>query len=254
MYNINFLGSSFPNAKSLSSTTPTGRPNFGKNSTTKMLDSACSSQQTKTGLVYRHQTSTGSSDLPSVDKQTTSDVKNPSIVKVAPFSHQPSPNCAKSSVGTSSSSITPNNSTIETNAQVKPENQMVLHLQSKITGATEESTEGETCLAPDGGLMTVFAPTADGQMRPICRTICSCQLRKRAEKYIDKGKTKDDSIVIDSDEEDDKKNDVAVDTINKQGIAWLDNTHFPSFFGYNFEINVSLNNQVVLLFRYSVHL
>lgn len=168
-----------------------------------------------------HPNSTGSSGLPSVDKQTTSDVKNPSIVKVAPFSHQPSPNCTKSSVSTSSSSLSPNSSTVETNSQVKTENPMVLNLSSKITETigSEESTGGQTCLAPDGGLMTVFAPTEDGQMRPICTTICSCQLRKRALKYIDKGKTKDDSIVIDSDEEDDKKNDMGVESINKKGIA-----------------------------------
>ena len=109
---------------------------------------------------------------------------------------------------------------------------MVLNLTSKITGY-QESTGSDTCLAPEGGVMTVYAPTADGQMRPICTTICSCELRKRSLKYADKGKTKGDSIVIDSDEEDDKKNNVDVDFVNRQGIVWQDNTLIWLQFGPN---------------------
>lgn len=191
-----------------------------------MPGSSCSSQQTSTSLTCKHvhPNSSGISGQPLGDKQTTSDVKNPSIVKVAPFSHQPSPNCTNSSVSSSSSSVPLNSSSIETNSQVKPEGQMVLNLPSKINGS-QESNGSQTCLAPEGGVMTVYASTADGQMQPICTTICSCQLRKRALKYVDKGKTKDDSIVIDSDEEDGKKNDVVADSVNKQGIAWLDNIY-----------------------------
>lgn len=198
-----------------------------------MSDSACSSQQTNTSLGCRHThtNTTGCRDSPSIEKQTTSsDVKNPSVVKVAPFSHQPSPNSAKSSVVTSSSSSIQNSSSIETNSQVKPEDQIVMRLLSKVAGASgsDESVGNQTCLAPDGELMTVFAPTADGQMRPICRTICSCQLRKRALKYRDKGKTKDDSILIDSDNEDENRN--PIDSVNNQGIAWLETTYFLLFF------------------------
>ena len=87
------------------------------------------------------------------------------------------------------------------------------------------------CLASQDGIMTVFAPMSDGQMRPICRTICSCQLRKRAMKYGDKGKTKDDSIIIDSDEEGDSKSSEGVDSVNKQGILCSDDT---CLFNYNF--------------------
>ena len=74
------------------------------------------------------------------------------------------------------------------------------------------------CPAPDGGMMTVFAHFEDGQVRPIMRTICSCQLRKRALKYADKGKTKTDSIVLDSDEEE-EKNSVAAGSVGDQGIC-----------------------------------
>ena len=118
---------------------------------------------------------------------------------------------------------------------------MVLNLPSKIIGS-QESTGSQTCLAPEGGLMTVFAPTADGQMLPICTTICSCELRKRALKYADKGKTKGDSIVIDSDEEDDKKNNVVVDSVNKQGIVWQGNVLILLQFGLN--ANFSLHNKI----------
>ena len=211
---LNFLGSSFPNPKSLSSSTPLGSPHFTKNSITKVPGSSCSSQTTTRHV---HPNSADTSGQPSGDKQTTCDVKNPSIVKVAPFNHQPSPNFTKSSVTSSLSSVPLNSSSIETNSQVKPEGQMVLNLPHKMTGC-QQSTGSETCLAPEGGLMTVFAPNADGQMLPICTTICSCELRKRSLKYADKGKTKGDSIVIDSDEEDEKKNDVVVNSVNKQGI------------------------------------
>jgi len=186
--------------------------------------SACSSlTSASVTCKHVHPDSASTVGQPSGDKQTTCDVKNPSIVKVAPFSHQPSPNFTKSSVTSSLSSVPPSNASIETNSQVKPEGQMVLNLPSKITGY-QESTGSDICLAPEGGVMTVFAPTADGQMRPICTTICSCELRKRALKYADKGKTKGESIVIDSDEEDDKKNNVDVNFVNKQGIVWQGNT------------------------------
>ena len=183
-----------------------------------MPGSSCSSQTSITVTCkHVHPNSAGTSAQPSGDKQTSCDVKNPSIMKVAPFIHQPSRNFTKSPVTSSLSSEPLNSSSVETNSQVKPEGQLVLNLPHKITGS-QESTGSETCLAPEGGLMTVFAPSADGQMLPICTTICSCELRKRSLKYADKGKTKGDSIVIDSDEEDEKKNNVVVDSVNKQGI------------------------------------
>lgn len=63
--------------------------------------------------------------------------------------------------------------------------------------------------------MIVFVFIVDGQMLFICIIICSCELRKRVLKYVDKGKIKGDFIVIDFDEEDEKKNDVVVDFVNK---------------------------------------
>lgn len=207
-----------------------------------MSDSSRSSPtSTSVTCKHVHPNSAGTSGQPSGDKQITSDVKNPSIVKVAPFSHQPSPNFTKSSVTSSLLSMPLNSTTIETNSQVKPEGQMVLNLPSKTTGY-QESTGSDTCLAPEGGLMTVFAPTADGQMRPICTTICSCELRKRSLKYADKGKTKGDSIVIDSDEEEEKKNNVVVDSVNKQGIVWQGNILIWLQFGPN--ANFGLNNKI----------
>lgn len=93
---------------------------------------------------------------------------------------------------------------------------------------SQESTGTQTLcpLALEDGIGFVFTSTPDGQLKPICKTICSCQLRQRALKYVDKGKSKDDSIVIDSDEEDEKKDNVVVDSVDKQGIAWLDNKYF----------------------------
>lgn len=208
-----------------------------------MPGSSCSSQTSTRNV---HPNSAGTSGQPSGDKQTTCDVKNPSIVKVAPFIHQPSPNLTKSPVTSSLSSVPLNSSSIETNSQVKSEGQMVLNLQHKLTGS-QENTGSETCLAPEGGVMTVFAPTADGQMVPICTTICSCELRKRALKYADKGKTKGDSIVIDSDEEDEKKSDVVVDSVNKQGILFQGNILIWLLFGPN--ANFGLNNEIPLLLR-----
>ena len=162
-----------------------------------------------------HPNSAGTSGQPSGDKQTVCDVKNPSVVKVAPFSHQPSPNFTKSSVTSSLSSVP----SIKANSQVKPEGQIILNLSSKITDS-QESTGSNNCLAPEGGLMTVFVPTSDGQMQPLCTTICSCELRRRSLKYVDKGKTKDDSIVVDSDGEDEKNNNVVVNSVYKQGIVF----------------------------------
>ena len=182
--------------------------------------SSCSSQTSASGTCkHAHPNSAGTTEQPSGDKKTTSDIKNPSVVKVSPFSHQPSPNFTTSSVTSSLSSGTMNSSSIETNSQLKPEGEIVLNLPSKITGS-QEITESHTCPAPDCGLKPVFFLAADGQMQSFCKIICSCELRKRSLKYVDKGKTKDDSIVVDSDEEDEKKNNVVVDSVNKQGIAF----------------------------------
>lgn len=211
----------------MSPATPTGCSHFTKKEVT---GSACSSKQTNgtCTTLYRnfYPNSTGTDmDPQSLDKQlTTTDVKNPSIVKIAPFSHQPSPNCSKSPMGTSSSS----------NSQIKPEGQVVSHCiavpsnhMTENSGSQESTGTQTLCpLALEDGIGFVFTSTPDGQLKPICKTICSCQLRQRALKYVDKGKSKDDSIVIDSDEEDEKKDNVVIDSVDKQGIAWLDNKYF----------------------------
>ena len=66
--------------------------------------------------------------------------------------------------------------------------------------------------------MTVCARDEDGHLQPIFTTICSCQLRKRALKYADKGTTRGDSIVIDSDEEEDSKSNIATIKLVNEGI------------------------------------
>ena len=202
-----------------------GTTHYSKNSTGKVTGPACSSQQTNVSLAHRQMlsNSTGASEPLSLDKQhTSSDVKNPSIAKVIPFSHQPTVNGSKPTVSAGTSLVTWKSST-DTNFHVKPEGDALLQCNSMLSNVTkvdgsQVSIPGQQCLASEDGLMTVFAPTKDGQLRPICKTICSCQLRQRALKYADKGKTKDDSIVIDSDEEEVDKNITAADTLNNQGI------------------------------------
>ena len=159
--------------------------------------------------------STSSNELLSLDKQhASSDVKNPSVAKVVPFSHQPSLNTVKCSVGVCTTSATLTGSTASS-SQIKSEVQTVSQCSSLLSHVNIPAFQ---YLASEDGLMTILAPTEDGQMQPLVKTICSCQLRQRALKYVDKGKTKDTSIIIDSDEEEDKNDVAPADSLNNQGI------------------------------------
>ena len=203
-----------------------GSPHYSHNAMAKVTDSACSSEKTNASLSQRqtYSTSTGVSEPLSLDKQHVSlDSKNPSIAKVEPFSHQPLASNIKSSMNVCTPSVAGKIST-DTNVQVKAEDQMVSLCNSLPTDPvmrindTELSAPDHQCQASENGLMTIYAANGDGGLRPIITTICSCQLRQRALKYVDRGKTKGDSIVLDSDEEEDKKDIVPVHNIINQGI------------------------------------
>ena len=203
-----------------------GSPHYSNNMTAKATDSSCSSEKTNASLSQRqtHTTSTSVCEPLSLDKQQASlDSKNPSIAKVEPFSHQPLASCAKSSSSVCTPSL-PGKISTDTNIQVKAEDQMVSLCNSLPTDLitrinnSELSTPSHQCHAAQDGLMTIYAANGGGELRPIITTICSCQLRQRALKYVDKGKTKDDSIVLDSDDEEEKEDIVPVDSIINQGI------------------------------------
>ena len=177
--------------------------------------SSCSQQtNVSTAQEQKNLNSSVTGEAVSLDKKrATSDGKTPSVAKVVPFSHQPSVSAVKCSASTCCSSATPTVSAA-TNSQIQ---QSVAHEQNSMLQTSVDISESQ-CPAPDGGIMTVFAHFEDGQVRPIMRTICSCQLRKRALKYADKGKTKTDSIVLDSDEEE-EKNSAAAGSVGDQGIC-----------------------------------
>ena len=177
--------------------------------------SSCSQQtNVSTAQEQKNLNSSVTGEAVSLDKKrATSDGKTPSVAKVVPFSHQPSVSAVKCSASTCCSSATPTVSAA-TNTQIQ---QSVAHEQNSMLQTSVDISESQ-CPAPDGGIMTVFAHFEDGQVRPIMRTICSCQLRKRALKYADKGKTKTDSIVLDSDEEE-EKNSAAAGSVGDQGIC-----------------------------------
>ena len=210
------------NITSPPSTSRTGSPHYSNNSIAKVVSSMGSPQGTNISVAQKEPHCNSGAGAPlSLDKQhSTADVKNPSVAKVVPFSHQPSG--SKSTVSACTSSVTANNSTV-TNFQVKPEGQTVSQcnaLSNNVTriSGSQVAIAGQQCVASEDGTMTVFAPSEDGQLRPTCKIICSCQLRQRALKYGDKGKTKDDCIVIDSDEEEEEKNVEDAETLNNQGI------------------------------------
>lgn len=222
-FNVTLTGASVSNENELSSTTESQQ--VDKNVTVSVKSSSSLAKLTNNRAQAQKDgqtTSTSTSDNPPLEKK--SENKNPSINKVAPFIHKPSPNSSKFIDGTNSSSLTLNNPTSETASEVKLEEQVKLHCGTEVppmnvtvSSVSQIMTSTPPCLASQDGMMTVFAPTSDGQMKPIIRTICSCQLKKRSLKYADKGKTKNDSIIIDSDEEGDKKSKVASGSVNEQG-------------------------------------
>ena len=178
------------------------------------LISSCSQQRNNAVQEQKSLNSSVTGEAVSLDKKrATSDGKTLSVAKVVPFSHQPSVSAVKCSTSTCCSSATSTVSSA-TNTQIQ---QTVAHEQSSTLPTSVDISESQ-CPAPDGGIMTVFAHFEDGQVHPIMRTICSCQLRKRALKYADKGKTKTDSIILDSDEEE-EKNSVAAGSVGDQGIC-----------------------------------
>lgn len=217
-------GTSVSNENELSSTTESQQ--VDKNVTVSVKSSSSLAKLTNNRAQAQKDgqtTSTSTSDNPPLEKK--SENKNPSINKVAPFIHKPSPNSSKFIDGTNSSSLTLNNPTSETASEVKHEDQVKLHCGTEVppmnvtvSSVSQIMTSTPPCLASQDGMMTVFAPTSDGQMKPIIRTICSCQLKKRSLKYADKGKTKNDSIIIDSDEEGDNKSKAASGSVNEQDV------------------------------------
>ncbi|PFX17666.1 Histone-lysine N-methyltransferase EHMT1 [Stylophora pistillata] len=220
------INTSFSNGKSLLSTSESLQVN--KHVTVSVKSSSNLPQQTNNNSQAQrdgHTTSTTTIvNLQPEKKSVSTDNKNPSVVKVAPYIHQPSPNSTKSIDGTNSSLLTLNTPTFEKASQVKPEDQVNLPCGTDVPTNNVMVPQGSQitasalpCLASQDGMMTVFAPTSDGQMAPIIKTICSCQLRKRALKYADKGKTKNDSIIIDSDEEGDSESKAAVGSVYEQG-------------------------------------
>ena len=222
-FNVILTGASVSNKNELSSTTESQQ--VDKNVTVGVKTSSSLAKLTNNRAQAQKDgqtTSTSTSDNPPLEKK--SENKNPSINKVAPFIHKPSPNSSKFIDGTNSSSLTLNNPTSETASEVKHEDQVKLHCGTEVppmnvtvSSVSQIMTSTPPCLASQDGMMTVFAPTSDGQMKPIIRTICSCQLKKRSLKYADKGKTKNDSIIIDSDEEGDNKSKAASGSVNEQG-------------------------------------
>lgn len=220
------------NVLSFPSTSSTRIPNNVSNPKTKTAEFPGTSKEMS--VIYcaaQSETLSSSkvnSDLSCKDKEpSTSEVRSPSIAKVVPFSHQPSVSSGTSSVGTSKPSPVEKVCS-NTICQNGPESPTVSTCNS-LTSLCKVNLAGEHCHASKDGLMTVCARDEDGHLQPIFTTICSCQLRKRALKYADKGTTRGDSIVIDSDEEEDSKSNIAtIKLVNEGAVEALLSTVSPS--------------------------
>ena len=140
--------------------------------------------------------------IQSSDKHSAaSDSKNPSVVKIAPFSHHPSSNKCKPK--TSYSLPISAHSNQDTSAPIKSEDQTTLDC-GQLSAISSSQNYHE-----DDRVVTVFVQKENSNICPIpvagvAKAICSCQLRQHVTKYGDKGKSNDDPIVIDSDEEEEK--------------------------------------------------
>lgn len=208
------------NVTSLPPSSAAGSQFCNSNVKPKATVSVAASQETDVSLAQRKSTSNsvGASEPSPLNKQPPPmDVRNPSIAKVVPFSHEPAINSAKSSVEVSTPSEVPKTDT-DTNLHISPKGQVVM--QSSLPQTNLKTT---LSLSPgyfhvsEDGCMTIFASGKGGHLQQLYKAVCRCQLRERALKYADKGKTKCDSIVIDSDEEDENRTDAAEENII-QGI------------------------------------
>lgn len=204
-----FVGHSISNASSVQSTSSPRNIHNGNNSTTKATEKAGSPQQMQVTFDVTHQqtqsNSKQTSDVSSNNKEPPcSDIKNPSIAKVIPFSHQPTVNSTRSLVGSIEPTVV-EKSSCNAISQVGSESSITSACSDPVASLSQVNNQGQNFHASKDGLMTVCAPQKDGNLQPVFTTICSCQRRQRASQYIDKGTRKDDSILIDSDEEEDCK-------------------------------------------------
>lgn len=133
------------------------------------------------------------SDVSSNNKEPpSSDTKNPSIAKVVPFSHQPTVNTTRSLVGSIEPAVVEKSSS---NAISQ------VHSESLITSASSDSVASLSQVNIYGQHCHCITPQKDGIFQPVSSTILP---RQRASQYVDKGTRKDDSILIDSDDEEEE--------------------------------------------------
>lgn len=189
-----FLGHSISNVSLVQSTSSPRKINIGNNSTKKTTVKAGSPQLMQVTFDVTHQQtqsrSKQTSDVSSNNKELpSSDTKNPSIAKVVPFSHQPTVNTTRSLVGSIEPAVV-EKSSCNAISQVCSE--------SLITSASSDSVASLSQVNIHGQRCHCIAPQKDGIFQPVTSTILP---RQRASQYVDKGTRKDDSILIESDED-----------------------------------------------------
>ncbi|XP_067056627.1 histone-lysine N-methyltransferase EHMT2-like isoform X1 [Acropora muricata] len=190
-------GHSISNVSSVQSTSSSRNIIIGNNSTTKTAVKAGSPRLMQVTFDVTHQqtqsNSKQTSDVSSNNKEPpSSDTKNPSIAKVVPFSHQPTVNTTRCLVGSIEPPVVEKSSS---NAISQ------VHSESLITSASSDSVASLSQVNIYGQHCHCITPQKDGIFQPVSSTILS---RQRASQYVDKGTRKDDSILIDSDEEEEE--------------------------------------------------
>lgn len=174
-FNIILTNTSISNKNKLSSTTKNQQINKNitiniKNSSnlTKLTNNKTQTQKNK------QTTSTNTNNNPPLKKKSKN--KNPSINKITPFIHKPSPNSSKFINNTNSSSLTLNNPTSKTTSKIKLKNQIKLHYNTKIppinltiSNISQIITNTPPYLTSQNNIITVFTPTSNNQIKPIIK-------------------------------------------------------------------------------------